>query len=175
VTKVEEPEDAALVAFCEREHPRLVGALSLYTANPPLAEELAQETLIRVMDAWPRVREMAAPGAYAHRIGMNLANSWFRRKAAERRAMRRLETVQQRDDDIDLARILSVRAAVADLPERQRRCLLLRHHLGYPLEVTAATLGISEQAVSSLCYRAMENLRSQLRERTPMQESPDGR
>ncbi len=106
---------------------------------------------------------------------MNLAKSWFRRKAAERRALRHLEDRQRHDDSFDVAAVLDVRAAVAQLPERQRRCVVLRHYLGYPLEVTAATLGISEQAAASLCYRAMENLRSQLRERTPMQESPDGR
>jgi RNA polymerase sigma factor (sigma-70 family) len=176
VTKDKEPEDASLVAFCEREHPRLVGALSLYLGNPSRAEELAQEALIRIMDAWPRVSQMAAPGAYAHRVAMNLANSWFRRKAAERRALRRLEDLQRHDDDgFDIATALSVRAAVAALPERQRRCVILRHYLGYPLEVTAATLGISEQAAASLCYRAMENLRSRLRGSRSRQESPDAR
>src|SRR5680860_1449248 len=81
--------DAELVAFCEREHPRLVGALSLYTNNTAVAEELAQEALVRVMDAWPRVRTMAAPGAWAHRVAMNLAASWFRRRSVERRALAR--------------------------------------------------------------------------------------
>jgi RNA polymerase sigma factor (sigma-70 family) len=175
LTRDQQPGDARLVAFCEREHPRLVGALSLYTNNPSLAEELAQETLIRVMDAWPRVAEMPAPGAYAHRVAMNLANSWFRRKAAERRALRHLENHQRHSDSPDTAAVLSVRAAVAQLGERQRRCVVLRHYLGYPLEVVAATLGISEQAASSLCYRAMENLRRQLRDSTPIQESPDAR
>jgi DNA-directed RNA polymerase specialized sigma24 family protein len=103
VTKDEAPDDVALVAFCEREHSRLVGALSLYLNDPLLAEELAHEALIRIMDAWPRVSAMAAPGAYAHRVAMNLANSWFRRKAAERRALRHLEDRQRHDDGPDVA------------------------------------------------------------------------
>jgi RNA polymerase sigma factor (sigma-70 family) len=174
VTDDEAPGDAALVAFCEREHSRLVGSLSLYLNDSMLAEELAHETLIRVMDAWPRVSAMPAPGAYAHRVAMNLANSWFRRRAAERRAVRRLED-RHMDDCSDLADVLAVRAAVAGLPERQRRSIVLRYYLGYPLEVTAATLGVSEQAAASLCYRAMENLRGRLRDGTRMQESPDAR
>lgn len=175
MTRGQEPDDVALVAFCEREHPRLVGALSLYLNNPSLAEEFAQEALIRVMDAWPHVSQMPAPGAYAHRVAMNLANSWFRRKAAERRALRHLEDRQRHDDSSDIAAVLAVRAAVAQLAERQRRAVVLRHYLGYSLAVTAATLGISEQAAASLCYRAMQNLRSQLRDSTRMQESPDAR
>lgn len=123
---------------------------------------MAQEALIRVMDAWPQVRDMPAPGAWAHRVAMNLAKSWFRRRRAERRALNRLNPEPAGRWDPDVASTLAVRAAVADLPERQRRCVVLRHYLGYPLEVTAHTLGISEQAVASLTYRAMHGLRRTL-------------
>jgi DNA-directed RNA polymerase specialized sigma24 family protein len=34
---------------------------------------------------------MTAPGAYAHRTAMNLATSWFRRRAARARALARGE------------------------------------------------------------------------------------
>jgi RNA polymerase sigma factor (sigma-70 family) len=175
VTKEEVLDDAALVAFCEREHPRLVGALSLYTGSPSVAEELAHEALIRVMDDWPRVRAMVAPGAWAHRVAMNLANSWFRRRAAERRALARIAAATAHSVTSDVAAAVAVRNAVAELPDRQRRCLLMRHYLGFPLDITAATLGITEQAASSLCYRAMQTLRSQLRDDTPLQEIPDVR
>ena len=169
-----EHEDAALVAFCQREHPRLVGALSLYTNNSSVAEELAQEALLRAMEAWPRLRVMAAPGAWVHRAAMNLAKSWFRRYAAERRALRRLP----RDlaaPDADVAAVLTVRAAVARLPYRQRRCVVMRHYLGYPVDVTAATLGISEQAVASLTYRAMQSLRQHVQEDPILEETPHAR
>lgn len=152
--------DAELVAFCAREHPRLVGALSLYTNNTAVAEELAQEALLRVMDAWPRIRTMAAPGAWAHRVAMNLAASWFRRRSVERRALARLEDRADDSPIEDFATLMAVRAAVAQLPQRQRRCLVLRHYLGYPIDVTAQTLGISEQAAASLTYRAMQSLRT---------------
>lgn len=41
---------AGLAEFCRREHPRLVGALSLYCGDSDVAEELAQEALIRAAD-----------------------------------------------------------------------------------------------------------------------------
>lgn len=131
-----------------------------------VAEELAQEALVRVMDAWPRVRAMAAPGAWAHRVAMNLAASWFRRRSAERRALARLEDHADDSPIEDVATVMAVRAAVARLPERQRRCLVLRHYLGYPIDVTAQTLGISEQAAASLTYRAMQSLRDRRDENT---------
>jgi RNA polymerase sigma factor (sigma-70 family) len=168
------PVEAELAALCEREHARLVGALGLCTGSPAVAEELAQEALIRAMDAGPRVRDMAAPGAWVHRVAMNLAASWFRRRAAERRAVGRLGGTD-RSEDADVAAVLTVREAVARLPDRQRRCVVLRHYLGHPVDVTAATLGISEQAVASLTYRAMERLRRDIGSERTSQEVRDAR
>lgn len=171
----EQRDDAALEAFCQREHPRLVGALSLYTGNAAVAEELAQEALVRVMDAWPQVRSMAAPGAWAHRVAMNLAKSWFRRRLAERRALAHLEQQRARQSDPDVAAAVDVRLAVAGLPQRQRRCVVLRHYLGYPVDVTADALGISRQAVASLTYRGMQMLRATIDHDPAPLEAPDAR
>lgn len=77
--------ESEFVAFCVEEHPRLVGALSLYCGDRALAEELAQDALTRACRDWRKVRNFAAPGAWTHRVAMNLANSYFRRRAAETR------------------------------------------------------------------------------------------
>lgn len=53
-----------LVAFCRREYPRILGSLRLYTGDPHLAEELAQDAFVRVCRDWERVRAMASPGAW---------------------------------------------------------------------------------------------------------------
>jgi RNA polymerase sigma factor (sigma-70 family) len=152
-------ERAELVAFCRREHPRLVGALSLYCGDRDVAAEVAQEALIRAVEAWPRLQTMDAPGAWVHRVGMNLAASRFRRRSAERRALARRRDVAA-DPDVEAA--LDVRRAVADLPERQRRIIVLRYFLGYPLPSAARTAGISEQAAAALTYRAIRTLRARL-------------
>jgi len=55
------------VAFCHREHRRLVGALTLYCGDAELARDLAQEALARACRDWSKVSRMAAPGAYVHR------------------------------------------------------------------------------------------------------------
>src|SRR5918992_733978 len=101
-----------LTAFCRREHPRLVGALSLYCGDLFLAEELAQEALARVCRDWSRVRRMDHPAAWAQRVAINLANSQFRRRAAERRARQRLEAgAMQHEDAPDAAVAITVRTA----------------------------------------------------------------
>lgn len=155
------PDEDELAAFCRREHPRLVGALSLYSGEPQLAEELAADALVKAIDRWPRVREMTAPGAWVHRVAINLANSRFRRRSAERRATTRLGG----DDRVEPPATddaMTVRRAVAALPERQRRCVVLRFFLDYELVDVAAELDISPQAAAALSYRALCRLRDEL-------------
>lgn len=155
--------DDELAAFCRREHPRLVGALSLYCGEPQLAEELASDALVKAIDRWPRVRTMEAPGAWVHRVAINLANSRFRRRSAERRATERLAG-DERPGEAATAEALAVRRAVAALPARQRRCVVLRFYLQHDLADVAGDLGISPQAASALTYRALRRLRDDLGE-----------
>ncbi|HZP15125.1 MAG TPA: sigma factor, partial [Nocardioides sp.] len=74
-----------LTGFCRETWPRLVGALSLMTGDRHVAEELAQEALVRVCERWDEVRAMESPLGWTHRVAFNLASSHFRRRSAERR------------------------------------------------------------------------------------------
>ena len=155
----------ALVAFCQREHPRLVGTLSLYCGDGALAEELAQEALYRVCRDWPKVSQLSAPGAWAHRVAINLANSIHRRRRAEQRANRAHQTAHVAQASVhDLGSAVAVRQAVASLPARQRAVIVLRHFAGYSVAETAELLGISEGAVKQLSHRAAGTLRQTLPE-----------
>jgi len=86
----------ARAEFCSAEYPRLVGAMSLYTGDAALAEELAQEALARACRNWSSVKNMPAPGAWAHRVAVNLANTHFRRARLERRARSALDAHDSR-------------------------------------------------------------------------------
>ena len=156
-----EPE---LAAFCREEHPRLVGALSLYCGDRDVAEELAQEAVLRAVDRWSKVRVMDAPRAWLHRVGVNLVHSWFRRRQAERRATHRLGRGDDHQPDADRADVVAVRELVAGLPRRQRACIVWRFYLGWPVADVAATLGVSDQAVAALTQRALKALRAELGE-----------
>jgi RNA polymerase sigma factor (sigma-70 family) len=156
-------QDPELVEFCRREHPRLVGALSLYCGDPDLAAEIAHDTLIRVVADWPRIRAMAAPGAWAHRVGMNLDSSWYRRRAAERRALER-HAARGEHTDPDAADAVAVRQAVAALPDRQRRMVVLRFYAGLSLAEACAAVGVTEAAGAALTHRAVTALRGRIRD-----------
>ena len=58
----------------------------------------------------------------------------------------------------------SLRAAVAALPDRERRVILLRYFRSYTQDRTAKVLGVSQVQISSIEKRAMERLRHLLEE-----------
>jgi predicted RNA polymerase sigma factor len=53
--------DQELADFCHAEYRRLVGSLSLYCRDRHLAEELAQDALLRVVSNWGTVRRLGSP------------------------------------------------------------------------------------------------------------------
>jgi RNA polymerase sigma factor (sigma-70 family) len=154
-------EDLELVAFLRREHPRLVGALSLMTGDAWLAEELAQEALVRACAHWERVEAMEAPGAWVHAVGLNLARSRWRRQRVERRALRKLDS-RAVTESPETSTALAIREAVAALPLKQREAVVLRFFLGHSATDAARLLGTSAGAVRQRTYMALRALRLQL-------------
>jgi RNA polymerase sigma factor (sigma-70 family) len=130
-------------------------------------EDTLQETFLKLADAAAlQARPEEEVGAWLRRVGLNLA---FNRVRSARRARERLQRVGQlehsaRDSlngdagsasgqvERDEERA-AVRRALADVPERQRECLLLRHS-GYSYAEIAATLGIAVGSVGVLLARA---------------------
>lgn len=154
------PDGTDAVAFCAEEFPRLAGALGLYVGDRAVAEELAQEALLKACRRWGRVSRMESPGGWTWHVARNLANSHLRRRRAERRARARLEPAHRAaSHDADTAERLAVRSAVAELPERQRTVLVMRYFLDCSVQQSSEELGVSQDAVRSLTKRAIAALR----------------
>lgn len=158
--------------FCEDEYPKLAGALTLYTGDPELGRELAQEALARACLHWSRVRLMNAPGVWAHRVAINLARSNFARRRVERRVHRDLQaavvTVMTTGD---LATAVDLREAVAALPERQRAALVLRYYADLPVREVAGVMGCAEGSVRALTHQAIRRLKTVLAVTDPEEET----
>ncbi len=149
-----------VVEFCGRMRPRLVGALSLYCGDRGVAEELAQETLIRVWDRWAQVAAMAAPEAWTNRVAFNLANSLLRRRGAERRALARAKLrTDDRYDNPDTPARMAALAALAALPARQRTAILLRYYVDLSVTQAADVMGCAPGTVKALTHGAIATLR----------------
>ncbi len=149
--------------FCCRIRPRLVGTLSFLCSDADVAEDLAQETLARVWVDWPKVRNLGDPAATAwtYRVAVNLANSWLRRKAAERRVLARLAAgTRELHIDADAAGAIDLRRAVALLPRRQRTALVLRYYSDLSVADVADLMGCATGTVKALTSQALSALRN---------------
>jgi RNA polymerase sigma-70 factor (sigma-E family) len=125
----------------------------LMTGDAKDAEDLVQETLLKVARRWNRVRAMDHPAAYARRILTNLVLH-----DADRRSRRRAELWPQdggtETADQSAAQALrevddqaEFRWALAQLPARQRAVLVLRYWADLPVAGVADILGCSEVTV----------------------------
>jgi RNA polymerase sigma factor (sigma-70 family) len=157
---VDDPGRDGCIEFCRRERPRLVGALALYLGDAGVAEELAQEALVRVWERWDRVAAMDRPDAWLHRVAFNLARSWFRRRGAERRAQQRSGPTADAYVLPDAPDAVAVRAAVALLAPRQRAAVVARFYVGLDVASAAAALGCSDGTVKALTHQAVTRLRA---------------
>lgn len=158
----------ALGRLIRRHGPGLRRFLAGMLAAPNEAEDLAQETFLRVWSAAARYDpEKAAPSTWIYRIALRLAidrnrRTGFRRFLGLDAAPEPVDDQPGAEADLaarqDLAR---TRAALATLPDRQRRALLLRAVAGMTNAEIAATLGISAGAVEQLLVRGRAALRAQ--------------
>ena len=148
-------------AFAGDLHPRLVQAVELYCGDLGVAEDAAQEALAVALERWERVKAAASPDAYVMRIAMNSANAWYRRLRTRRRhGSAEAKSNSVRDDD--QAEVLALRAALAQLPQRQRQAVVLRYFGDFSVEETAASMKCAEGTVRALTSQAVSGLRQRL-------------
>ena len=151
-------EEAAYVEFVDATRATLHAYAWLLTADGHSAEDLLQETYVRVYVRWRRLRS-GQPLAYARRVMSNLHTDRWRKGRRERLTSDVPETAYREDPvTTDLVR------ALQELSPRQRECVVMRHYLDQSEKDTAAALGVSVGAVKSYTSAGLAALRPLLRE-----------
>ena len=147
------------------------------TGNEDDAREMTQDVFVRVHANAARYETRGVFKSWLFRIAGNRARSFARRRKLV--GWVRFDVVRhdrRQDAPGPDAGLLAgetkdrVRAAVAALPERQRRALVLRRFHEMSQKEIAAAMEISEGAVESLLTRAMSALRGRLSRE--MEETP---
>jgi RNA polymerase sigma factor (sigma-70 family) len=147
-------------SFFRAEYRSLCQALLLLVGDAFEAEEIAQETMTRVLERWDRVAAMDSPTGYAYRTALNLQRKRIRRLAV--RARRRFATLPVVDIGPEAGERHDVRRALATLPEGQRAALILVDWLDMDTEEAALALGIKPASVRVRLHRARSALRDVL-------------
>lgn len=114
-------------AFYESTWDRTVACAYAITADLGAAEDAAQEAYVRAWPRWARLQNYDEPAAWVRQVATRLAISRWRRGRVARRFLARSRhpepTAGPDENTVALTR------ALAQLPEAQRRAVVL-HHLG---------------------------------------------
>lgn len=156
------PAHPQLASWFEAEHVGLYRLALLLTGHATLAEDLVQDTFVRLSLSGARP-DREGIGTYARRTLVNLHNSrlrrWYReRRALERVAARTPQHVSAPAEPTDPALL----RAVGTLPPQQRAVIALRYFEDRSEADTAAILGIAPGTVKSHTHRALNALRAAL-------------
>jgi len=128
------------------------------------AEDVAQETFLRLWKDAGRYEPKARVTTWLHRIAHNLCIDRLRGRREEPKAeMDEERTSQEPGGLLDRKRVaLEVGRALETLPERQRAAITLVHYQGLTNIEAAAVLDVNVDALESLLARARRSLREKL-------------
>ena len=173
------PDDVLLARYADgdtgaagelaaRHGPRLIGLAWRMLNDRAEAEDVAQETLLRL---WRQAADWESGRAqlstWLYRVASNLCTDRLRTR---RRTDVGLEAVAEPIDPTpsaldrmqDAARDAALQEALGNLPERQRQAVVLRHIEGCTNPEIAAVMDISVEAVESLTARGKRALAASL-------------
>ncbi|MEV1315652.1 SigE family RNA polymerase sigma factor [Micromonospora arborensis] len=136
----------------------------MLTGDPHQAQDLVQETMVRVQLNWRRVARADAPERYVRRMLTNQYVDW-RRGSWVRRVLLRAEPDPTLPVPTDHAQAAVDRDQIwswlSRLPRRQRAALVLRYYEDLPDVEIADILGCAVGTVRSSISRALATLRAE--------------
>jgi RNA polymerase sigma-70 factor, ECF subfamily len=160
VESVSDEDGATLVSELFVQHRLAIFAyIRRLTADASLAEELTQETFLRVFEARERLKQVTNRRAWIFRVATNTTFSALRRrKLYTWLAWESVERTPAGGQDVaeHIGLEEAIETALASLASRYRAPLLLFSHYGFSVAETAEILGISEGAVRTRVYRGKE-------------------
>ena len=162
-----EGNSGILAELVERHGDRLWRLFLRLAASANEADDLLQETFVRLLRSHRTFAGRASPATWLYSVALNVFREWLRKQKSERR----LKAVIQAGADGRAAgdrlkqqtRAEAVRKAVEGLAENQRTAMILSRYEGLSYEQIAEVEGCSVDAVKQRVRRAMVRLRRELR------------
>lgn len=158
------PRDDEFADFASANREALMRSASLLVGDRHAGEDLVQDALVRLYQAWSRVRPETAL-AYARQIMVNLAKDTYRARSRRPHTVgiddpswaRRDEPVSEDafagvEDRDDIVRRL------ASLAPRERTMVVMRYYFDYTEARVAKELGVTVGTVKSTTSRALAKL-----------------
>lgn len=161
---------AAFQTLVERHRPLIYRVAYQFAGNHHDADDIAQDVCIKVFQSLSRFRHDAQFTSWLYRIAMNACIDYRRRQSPH------VVHREMGDPDVSISAApaagpdpedetagreigVALRAAVAELPPRQRLIFVMRHDEGLKLREIAEALGLQDGTVKRQLHSAVHRLR----------------
>ena len=163
-----EGDDDGIVQIIKDHKDGLMIYLNSFVQNIHLAEDLTEDTFVKLIARRPRFSGKSTFKTWLYAIGRNVALDFLRKNA-------KLPTVSAEEamtliaDEADVARQylcserkLQVHKALKQLNDEYRQVLVLLYFEDFQNEQVASIMGKSKKQIENLVYRAKLSLKSEL-------------
>jgi RNA polymerase sigma-70 factor (ECF subfamily) len=160
-------EEAAFNALVDRYMKKIFNVAYRITKNQADAEEITQETFVKAFRRIETFRQQSSFYTWIYRIAINLSLNLIRKKGRQTYEFNELQEESrvnpvQLDTLIREQRDKRLESAIALLPEKQRKTLILRIYEGLSTRETANIMSCSEGTVKANLFFAIKTLRKEL-------------
>ena len=160
---------AAFSAIVDAYYPRCLRFARAMLRNPDDAEDMVQDTFVRVFRALPRYEERQRFESWLFQILGNCcrtANMAERRQAAravdDDRVLARVPSSDDPSAGLDREWTIAVRRALAEVPDHNREIFLLHYIEGFSYDEIGRMTGVRQSALKMRVKRACDALRNRL-------------
>ncbi|SIN76610.1 RNA polymerase sigma factor [Chitinophaga niabensis] len=144
--------------------PRLLAMATRITGSAAVADDLVQDTFLKIWVARDQLTEVTQPGAWIRKICFFQAVNYVRRQNIHDKVM---DTVGQEEnylgEMVAFRQLLDlVNKAVRQLPEKQQQIYRLSREQGLSINEIAEHMGLAISTVKNLLVMALKNIRTSL-------------
>ena len=167
-------DERAFRELVERHQHAVVGTIAKMLRDPTEAEDLAQQTFLRVWKHAKRWKPDAKFTTYLYTIARNLVYNESRRRSRRKEVShderqeasgQEVAAESRTEPDAEVAQWEAhqeIDEVIASLPESQRMAVILYAYESLSYEEIGKVLGVSVASVKSLMFRARSALRDKL-------------
>ncbi|MGO4293551.1 RNA polymerase sigma factor [Chitinophaga sp. RAB17] len=163
--RVANGDEAAFRSLFEMHAPRLLALAARITGSAAVADDLVQDTFLKIWLTRDQLTEVIHPAAWIKKICFFLAVNYVRRQTIHDKVIDAVapKSAIPASDTIDFQQLLQlVNKAVAQLPEKQQQIYRLSREQGLSIAEIATHMQLAVSTVKNLLVMALKSIRQSL-------------
>lgn len=181
VQRMAEGDQAAFEAFIHRYHGPLLGYLERHLRNREKAEDLVQETFLRLLRQLQRASIPAQIRPWLYKVALNLCRDYWKSISYRNDQQTDLPFSERQDEGPSVIEIFErqetrkeILHSLDQLSSIQREIVLLRFYQELKLQEISNIMDIPLSTVKTNLYQALKKLRSQLTAKSAQLKNREG-